>query len=124
MRLGGRDIEMKPDTKAWELFGRADSVRMRFRHRYEVDPRYIERLEKAGLVFSGKAPNQPIMQILELPSHPYFFGTQAHPCLTSRPLKPQPMFVGLVAAAMRKNCPREKLPDYVTAARQVCNKTN
>ncbi len=101
MRLGGRDIELKAETMAWELFGKADSVRMRFRHRYEVDPRYIERLEEAGLVFSGKAPNQPIMQILELPSHPYFFGTQAHPCLTSRPLKPQPMFVGLVAAAMR-----------------------
>ncbi|MHC4226093.1 MAG: CTP synthase [Planctomycetota bacterium] len=101
MRLGGKDIELKAETMAWKLFGKADSVRMRFRHRYEVDPRYIERLEEAGLVFSGKAPNQPIMQILELPSHPYFFGTQAHPCLTSRPLKPQPMFVGLVAAAMQ-----------------------
>ncbi|MHC4702381.1 MAG: glutamine hydrolyzing CTP synthase, partial [Planctomycetota bacterium] len=102
MRLGGRDIELKPETMAWELFGKVDSVRMRFRHRYEVDPRYIEQLEEAGLIFSGKAPNQPIMQILELPSHPYFFGTQAHPCLTSRPLAPQPMFVGLVEAAMRK----------------------
>ena len=111
MRLGGRDIELKPETMAWELFGKTDSVRMRFRHRYEVDPRYIEKLEEAGLVFSGKAPNQPIMQILELPSHPYFFGTQAHPCLTSRPLKPQPMFVGLVAAAMQKRCPDAKLPD-------------
>ncbi|MHC4629309.1 MAG: CTP synthase, partial [Planctomycetota bacterium] len=77
MRLGGRDIELKPETMAWELFGKSDSVRMRFRHRYEVDPRYIEKLEGAGLVFSGKAPNQPIMQILELPSHPYFFGTAA-----------------------------------------------
>jgi len=121
MRLGGRDIELKPDTMAWELFGKTDSVRMRFRHRYEVDPRYIEKLEEAGLVFSGKAPNQPIMQILELPSHPYFFGTQAHPCLTSRPLKPQPMFVGLVAAAMQKRCPDAKLPDSLKAVREVCN---
>jgi len=120
MRLGGRDIEVKADTMAWELFGKVDSVRMRFRHRYEVDPRYIEKLEKAGLIFSGKAPNQPIMQILELPSHPYFIGTQAHPCLTSRPLKPQPMFVGLVAAAMQKRCPDAKLPDSVKAARKVC----
>jgi len=77
-------------------------------------------LEDAGLVFSGKAPNQPIMQILELPSHPYFFGTQAHPCLTSRPLKPHPMFVGLVAAAMRKCYPDTKLPDGVKAVREVC----
>ena len=122
MRLGGRDIELKSQTLAWKLFARTDSVRMRFRHRYEVDPRYIEVLEKAGLVFSGKAPNQPIMQILEIPSHPYFCGTQAHPCLTSRPLKPQPMFVGLVAAAMQKHYPGEKLPDPVKAARKVCNR--
>jgi len=121
MRLGGRDVELKSETMAWELFGKADSVRMRFRHRYEVDPRYIEKLEEAGMVFSGKAPNQPIMQILELPAHPFFCGTQAHPCLTSRPLKPQPMFVGLVAAAMQKRYPDEKLPDSVKTARKVCS---
>ncbi|MHC4570889.1 MAG: CTP synthase [Planctomycetota bacterium] len=124
MRLGGRDVELKPETLAWKLFGKADSVRMRFRHRYEVDPRYIEQLEQAGLVFSGKAPNQPIMQILEIPSHPFFIGTQAHPCLTSRPLKPQPMFVGLVAAAIQKRYPREKLPDSIKAAQKVCNSTD
>jgi CTP synthase len=119
MRLGGRDIELKANTMAWKLFGKMDSVRMRFRHRYEVDPRYIERLEKAGMVFSGKAPDQPIMQILELPSHPYFMGTQAHPCLTSRPLRPQPMFVGLVAAAVKKHYPQEKLPDCIEATQAV-----
>jgi CTP synthase len=124
MRLGGRDVELKANTIAWRLFGRADSVRMRFRHRYEVDPRYVDRLEEAGLVFSGKAPNQPIMQILELPSHPYFCGTQAHPCLTSRPLRPQPMFVGLVAAATQKHHPNEKLPDCTKAAGKVCSHTD
>ncbi len=121
MRLGGKDIELKSHTFAWKLFGRVSSVRMRFRHRYEVDPRYIEPLEKAGLVFSGKAPNQPIMQILEIPSHPFFVGTQAHPCLTSRPLNPQPMFVGFVAAAMQKHYPNKKLPDCVKAARKLCH---
>jgi len=121
MRLGGRDIELKRDTLAWRLFGQTGFVRMRFRHRYEVDPRYIGRLEKAGLVFSGKAPNQPIMQILEIPSHPFFMGTQAHPCLTSRPLRPQPMFVGLVAAAMRRRYPLEGLPGCAEAAAKVCN---
>jgi CTP synthase len=109
MRLGGRDIEIKADTRAWQLFGKSKTARMRFRHRYEVDPRYIETLESHGLVFSGKAPDQPIMQILELPEHPYFIATQAHPCLTSRPLNPQPMFVGLVAAAMQRRYPQEKL---------------
>jgi CTP synthase len=120
MRLGGHDIELKPETLAWRLFAKARTVRMRFRHRYEVAPRYIDTLEKGGLVFSGKAPNQPIMQILELPSHPYFIGTQAHPCLTSRPLRPQPMFVGLVAAAMQKHYPQNDSPDCVTAARNFC----
>jgi CTP synthase len=120
MRLGGRDIELKSNTITSKLFGDAASVRMRFRHRYEVDPRYIEQLEKAGLVFSGKAPNQPIMQILEVPSHPFFMATQAHPCLTSRPLRPHPMFAALVAAAMQKRYPNEKLPDYIIAAQSVC----
>ncbi|MHC4457392.1 MAG: CTP synthase [Planctomycetota bacterium] len=123
MRLGGRDIELKPQTLAFRLFGKADSVRMRFRHRYEVDPRYIEMLEKAGLVFSGKASNQPIMQIFEIPSHPFFIGTQAHPCMTSRPLRPQPMFVGLVAAAMQKHYPSEKFPDCVKATLKVCHRS-
>ncbi|MHC4638838.1 MAG: CTP synthase [Planctomycetota bacterium] len=102
MRLGGRDIQIKKDTLASKLFNKADSVRMRFRHRYEVDPQYIEQLEAAGMVFSGKAPDYPIMQILEIADHPFFMGTQAHPCLTSRPLNPHPMFTAFVAAAMQK----------------------
>ena len=123
MRLGGRDIELKPQTFAWQLFAKADSIRMRFRHRYEVDPRYIEQLENAGLIFSGKAPNQPIMQIFEIPTHPFFVGTQAHPCLTSRPLEPQPMFVGFVAATMRKHFPNEQLPEVISAVQKFCNHT-
>jgi len=100
MRLGGRDVEIKPRTLAATLFGGAGSARLRFRHRWEVDPRYIGQLESGGLVFSGKAPDHPIMQILELPDHPYFIGTQSHPEMTSRPLSPSPLFVGLVAAAL------------------------
>jgi len=104
MRLGGQDIDIAPGTLAAELFGNAKRIRMRFRHRYEVDPKYIGTLEKAGLIFSGRHPIHPIMQILELPrdAHPFFIGTQAHPCLTSRPLRPQPMFAGLVKAALER----------------------
>ncbi|HOF18528.1 MAG TPA: CTP synthase (glutamine hydrolyzing), partial [Phycisphaerae bacterium] len=103
MRLGGQDVEIRPGTLAAELFGGAKKIRQRFRHRFEVDPQYIASLEQAGLVFSGKHPVHPIMQILELPrqTHPYFVAAQFHPELTSRPLRPQPMFVGLVAAACR-----------------------
>jgi CTP synthase len=103
MRLGGKDIDVKPGTLLSKLFDNATMIRLRFRHRYEVDPKYIRTLEEHGLVFSGKHPTQPIMQVLELPqaAHPYFIGTQAHPELTSRPLRPQPMFIGLIRAAMR-----------------------
>ena len=104
MRLGGQDVEITPGSMAAAMFGDAKKTRMRFRHRYEVDPKYIETLEKAGLHFTGRHPVHPIMQILELPKevHPYFVGTQAHPCLTSRPLRPQPMFAGLVKAALAR----------------------
>ena len=102
MRLGGKDVEVKAGTLASRLFDNATRIRLRFRHRYEVDPKYIPALEERGLIFSGKAPGQPIMQILELPRdvHPFFLGTQAHPELTSRPLRPQPMFMGFVKAMM------------------------
>ena len=102
MRLGGKDVLIKPGTLAAQLFESASTVRLRFRHRYEVDPRFIPVFEQHGLIFSGKAPQHPIMQILELPTdvHPFFLGTQAHPELTSRPLRPSPMFMGLVKAAI------------------------
>jgi CTP synthase len=96
MRLGGKDIDLKRGSLASRLFNNANRIRLRFRHRYEVDPKYIPTLEEHGLIFSGKAPTFPIMQVLELPQdvHPYFLATQAHPELTSRPLRPQPMFLG------------------------------
>ncbi len=109
MRLGGKDVEIRPGTIASTLFAdelsRGPYVRMRFRHRYEVDPRFIDQLEEGGLIFSGKHPQQPIMQVLELPEevHPFFVGTQAHPEMSSRPLEPNPMFVGLVKAALVRN---------------------
>jgi len=104
MRLGGRDVLLKPGTLAARLFNDARQVRLRFRHRYEVDPRYIETLERHGLIFSGTAPGHPIMQVLELPQdvHPFFLGTQAHPELTSRPLRPSPMFMGFCQAALER----------------------
>ncbi|MCC7203815.1 MAG: CTP synthase [Phycisphaeraceae bacterium] len=115
MRLGGKDVLVSPRTLAAFIYdqvgtegshvtrARGGTIRERFRHRYEVDPRYIETLEQHGLVFSGRHPEHPIMQVLELPlrDHPYFMGAQFHPELTSRPLHPQPMFMGLVAAAIR-----------------------
>ena len=102
MRLGVRDVEVKKDTKAWELYSKKETARERFRHRYEVNPEYISILEKHGLVFSGKAPNHPIMQILELPNQKFFMGSQFHPEFTSRPLNPNPMYVGFIKACLEK----------------------
>ncbi|MBN1846096.1 MAG: CTP synthase (glutamine hydrolyzing) [Sedimentisphaerales bacterium] len=123
MRLGGKQVELTPQTMAWRLFGGRSDVHMRFRHRYEVDPKYIDTFTEHGLVFSGKAPGQPIMQILELPDHPCFIATQAHPCMTSRPLRPQPMFLALVAAARQRACPDKDLGDCVSATEQVLKQT-
>ena len=102
MRLGGFDLVLSPGSMIAELFGGAERIRLRFRHRYEVDPQFIPALERHGLIFSGRSPDHPIMQVLELPRdrHPFFLATQAHPELTSRPLRPQPMFIGLVRAAL------------------------
>jgi CTP synthase len=109
MRLGAQKLQITPGTLARLLYSNQTAITERFRHRYEVDPDYIEALEAGGLIFSGRHPTQPIMQILELPdqavdentpTHPYFIAAQFHPELTSRPLRPQPMFMGLIAAAL------------------------
>jgi CTP synthase len=101
MRLGGQDVEIRKDSRAYKVYGNSVRVRERFRHRYEVNPEYVAQLEAKGLVFSGKAPGTPIMQIVELPEHPFFLGCQFHPELTSNLLKPAPLFHDLVAAALQ-----------------------
>lgn len=102
MRLGGFDVVLTPGSEISRLYDNVDHARLRFRHRYEVNPEYISRLEAGGMVFSGRSPDHPIMHVVELPreKHPFFMATQAHPELSSRPLQPQPMFVGLVHAAL------------------------
>ncbi len=91
MRLGGYDLIVKKGTKAHKIYGK-DRIRMRFRHRWNCNTKYIDLLEKHGMVFSGFAPQKRIMQILELPKHPFFFATQYHEELTSKPLSPGPLF--------------------------------
>jgi len=96
MRLGTHVTEIAADTLAHDLYGER-SIEERHRHRYEVNPQYIDDLEGGGLVFSGTSGKR--MEILELPGHPYFVGTQFHPEFRSRPTRASPPFVGLVAAA-------------------------
>jgi len=103
MRLGGNDVHLAAGSRMAELCG-ADQIRMRFRHRYEVNPEMVPLLREHGLVFSGYDADRRIMQALELPAsiHPFFMATQAHPELTSRPLRPHPLFLGLVHAALER----------------------
>ncbi|MFH1978227.1 MAG: CTP synthase (glutamine hydrolyzing) [Candidatus Aenigmatarchaeota archaeon] len=102
MRLGGHDVVIKKGTRTHKLLG-SDTVVRRFRHRFECNPEYIETFEKNGIVFSGRAKDKRIMQILELPGHPFFFGVQFHPEFTSRPLDPDPMYVEFIKVAMEKS---------------------
>jgi len=116
MRLGAQDVAITPGSLACYLYDGRTMIRERFRHRYEVEPAYVDRLTAAGLRFSGRHPGHPIMQVLELDQtvHPYFVGAQFHPELTGRPLRPQPMFMGLVAAAIaraRPELPREQISE-------------
>ncbi len=102
MRLGAWDMELVKGTKARDLYGK-DVVSERHRHRYEVNPEYHDVLEKNGLVFSGWAKDDDrLADMIEIPSHPFFVGTQAHPEFKSRFLVPHPLFVGLLKAAARK----------------------
>ncbi len=106
MRLGGQKTKIKRGTLAYKLYGK-DEIVERFRHRYEINPKYIGILEKNGFVFSGEADKkytkgERVMQIGELSDHPFFIGSQFHPEFTSRPLRPNPMFKGFIEAAAKR----------------------
>ncbi len=79
-----------------KLYGNVDSIDERHRHRYEVNPAYIEEYEKAGMKFVGRSDDNERMEILELENHPYFVGVQYHPEYISRPLKPSAPYLGLI----------------------------
>jgi CTP synthase len=103
MRLGAYETILKKGTVAQNAYSK-ENVSERHRHRYEVNPEYIKRIEDAGLVFSGVSPNGELMEIAELPKtkHPFFLGTQFHPEFLARPLAPHPLFTEFIKAAINK----------------------
>jgi CTP synthase len=101
MRLGSWPAKLAPGTRTRAAYGDEPVIYERHRHRFEVNNRYRERLEEAGLVFSGVSPNERLVEFIELPDHPWFVATQAHPELKSRPNRPHPLFDGFVAAAQQ-----------------------
>ncbi len=103
MRLGLYKASLTPGSIVAKVYG-ATEISERHRHRYEVNNAYRESISKAGLHFSGVFKEKDLVEFVELPVevHPYYVGTQAHPELRSRPTKPHPLFVGLIAAAIAK----------------------
>ena len=98
MRLGSYDAALTAGTKVAEVYG-STAIEERHRHRYEVDIKYREQLEKAGLRFSGMSPDGRLPEIVEWPDHPWFIGVQYHPELKSKPFDPHPLFADFVRAA-------------------------
>jgi CTP synthase len=101
MRLGAYPARLADGSQVRSAYGE-EIVYERHRHRYEVNPRYRSRLEEAGLRCSGTSPDDRLVEFIELPGHPYWVGTQAHPELKSRPTRPHPLFRELVAAALQR----------------------
>jgi CTP synthase len=99
MRLGSQEVIVDEGSKTHALYG-ATKIFERHRHRYEVNPDYIEKIEAAGLKFKGKATDGKRMEIAELEGHPYYVASQFHPELKSRPARPAPLYVGLVKAIL------------------------
>jgi len=101
MRLGNHEALLKEGTLVHSLYGK-DKIVERHRHRYEANLEYVDALEKKGLVFSGESPSGKLKEFLEIPGHRFFCATQAHPEFTSRPLRPNPLFVGFIKACLDK----------------------
>jgi len=101
MRLGTYPAKLQPGSQMAYIYG-SELVFERHRHRYEVNNRFRSRLEQAGLDCSGESPDGRLVEMIELPGHPLWVGTQAHPEFKSRPDRPHPLFVALVAAALAR----------------------
>ncbi len=102
MRLGAFPCALKPGSLAERLYGSSE-ISERHRHRYEVSNAYRARLEECGLSFSGTSPEGDLVEMIELPDHPFFIASQFHPEFKSRPNRPHPLFRGFIAAALERS---------------------
>lgn len=100
MRLGAYECELSLDSKAYEVYGK-QYISERHRHRWEFNNNFLEAFEKAGMKATGRNPKTGLVEVVEIPEHPYFIGTQYHPELKSTVENPHPLFVGFIQAAMR-----------------------
>jgi CTP synthase len=102
MRLGAYEAKLDGNSVVRSLYGK-DRISERHRHRYEVNVHYRDKLEGAGLIFSGMSPDDQLPEIVERPDHPWFIGVQFHPELKSRPFEPHPLFAGFIEAALKQS---------------------
>jgi CTP synthase len=102
MRLGSYDCNLVNGSLAHELYG-TNRISERHRHRYEVNNDFREKLQEHGMSISGVSPDYRLVEMIEVPNHPFFIATQAHPEFKSRPNRPHPLFTGLVAAAVNRH---------------------
>ena len=101
MRLGSQNVKIVPGSRAAQIY-KENLIKERFRHRYEVNPEFVDMLKKKGLVFSGMTPDEKIMQIIELLNHRFFMASQFHPEFTSGPMRPNPLFNELIRSALNR----------------------
>ena len=116
MRLGAYPCRLRPGSLVAEMYGQPE-ISERHRHRYEFSNAYRDVFERNGVRFSGLSPDGSLVEIIELPDHPWFVGCQFHPELKSRPTRPHPLFAGFVAAAVRAKHAREEARQAARAAR-------
>jgi len=102
MRLGNYKCRLKNNTKASLAYKGQKVIVERHRHRYEVNNKYREKLEKKGMIMSGINPKRDLVEIIELSDHPFFVSTQFHPEFKTRPLRPHPLFKEFIKAAIKK----------------------
>ena len=103
MRLGEYPCALKADSQAERAYANVSEVNERHRHRYEFNNAYLEQFEASGMVATGTNPDTNLVEIVEIPDHPWFVAVQFHPELKSKPFDPHPLFTGFVAAAMEQS---------------------
>ncbi|HXL10987.1 MAG TPA: gamma-glutamyl-gamma-aminobutyrate hydrolase family protein, partial [Gemmatimonadales bacterium] len=109
MRLGAYPCKLRPGSRAAQAYG-SQEVSERHRHRYEVSNAYRDLLAEYGMRCSGLSPDGSLVEMIELPDHPWFIGCQFHPELKSRPMRPHPLFAGFVGAALAQHRARSAAP--------------
>lgn len=108
MRLGAYKCDIKENTLAWKIYGNKE-IKERHRHRYEFNNEYLEVFKNAGMIASGLNPDNNLVEIIEIPSHPFFIGCQFHPELQSTVQKPHPLFVAFVKAVADRKLEKKKI---------------